>query len=644
MARRFRHLTDYDRAVRALDMQNTYPDRPIVERFINEPESQQKRDHRCELLGTLEYYRDPQNMEEYHMNYLHIQSKMKGIIPFRWKHAQRVFWEQHILPQILNNEPVRVYVLKARQIGFSTQIEGIGSSFCNLFSDIRASVVAHDKDTSAKIFRMCKLFYRKLPSNFKPAQKLSNRHELELANPLSASDELGLESAFSVGTAKNLHLGAGTTLKFIHLSEFARYEEVNSEAENALVSLFQTIPRLGGTFTFIETTAYGEGMGKRWWDDKYNGFKKVFVSWLAEEEYTLNEPVDPTTLGYDEKNRYGNEVQAREHIIKELAKWNPEYATDEEWLKYQSLCRLNWRRQTINEQTAGKVDLFQQEYPSTPEEAFRITGRSVFNTYNLTLMKTAAEKLQSTNYTYVHNGAKPKQTNEFIKENLGELKIFIPPNPQSLYFLGVDVSAGSSDGDNSVIQVVDDRYRQVAVYCNKIEPDELAYPVVTLAKLYNNARIIPEANTHGLNTIARMTKDLGYGNIYIRKHINRVDGGITNEWGFYTSQKTRPQLINTLRDLISSNILRLFDTETIHEFLNFIFVNKNGIMRMESSPGVHDDRVLAMGLAVIEIPSYVQSMEEKEHDEPPVGSMEWYARKMDINDDYGNDFGSVLGV
>ena len=42
--------------------------------------------------------------------------------------------------------------------------------------------------------------------------------------------------------------------------------------------------------------------------------------------------------------------------------------------------QMNWRKYTINNKCQGDVELFMQEYPSTPEEAFIASGRPVFNT------------------------------------------------------------------------------------------------------------------------------------------------------------------------------------------------------------------------------------------------------------------------
>ena len=44
-----------------------------------------------------------------------------------------------------------------------------------------------------------------------------------------------------------------------------------------------------------------------------------------------------------------------------------------------TLEQLTWRRWCINNNCGGDVDVFKQEYPICPEEAFLSTGRCYFN-------------------------------------------------------------------------------------------------------------------------------------------------------------------------------------------------------------------------------------------------------------------------
>jgi hypothetical protein len=261
-------------------------------------------------------------------------------------------------------------------------------------------------------------------------------------------------------------------------------------------------------------------------------------------------------------------------------------------------------------------------------------------------MKKTAESLNPPTYLYIPASIKgdTNKLGHFEKDPIGHLKIFEAPDSDKFYYIGVDVGAGARDGDYSVGQVFDHNYNQVAIFRDIIEPDLLAFPIVALAKYYNDARIIPEANAMGLSTISRIIRDLQYGNVYVRKKLNTIDGSYSNEWGFYTSPKTRPTLINTLRQKLSTGELQLYDLDTIHEFLNFVFVLKKNKIRMEASPGSHDDTVLSTGLAIIDVDS-IEELNDQRMEEAPYHSIEWYAKKMDSkSDSMSEHFGSVVGM
>ena len=64
--------------------------------------------------------------------------------------------------------PVRIRVLKARQMGFSTLISALGFWWSGMHENMNYAVVAH-KDTSASsIFEKNKVFYDNLPRAMKP--------------------------------------------------------------------------------------------------------------------------------------------------------------------------------------------------------------------------------------------------------------------------------------------------------------------------------------------------------------------------------------------------------------------------------------------------------------------------------------------
>src|SRR5207253_10293153 len=53
--------------------------------------------------------------------------------------------------------------------------------------------------------------------------------------------------------------------------------------------------------------------------------------------------------------------------------------------------QLNWRRWTILNKCEARLDVFHQEYPSTPEQAFLTTGRQVFSRIGLSQVSRDVE-------------------------------------------------------------------------------------------------------------------------------------------------------------------------------------------------------------------------------------------------------------
>lgn len=594
-----------------------------------------------ELAEKVLYYRDPKNFEEY-CSLLRIRTKSRGLVPFRLKRAQKVFWNLIIKRAVDNNEPVREYVLKARQIGFSTLIEAIiywsSSLFCNSF----ANIFAHDKTKSAEIFNMTKMFYKTTPEEFQATRKLSNRHELYFANP-NEQGELGLESKILVDTADNVHIGAASTIQYAHLSEFARYEAVNKDIRLALATFFQAVPDLPGTMIFLETTAYGGGLGKDYWDDEDNGYHKLFVSWLAEDDYRENYKVAEDELLSDPESKFGDEKTLRFSVIEQLRVWYPEYSDDNSWYDEESLHRLAWRRKVINKQTMKDKDFFRQEYPTTPEEAFINSGQSIFNKEKLNAHLQYAEKIEKmgnyVNYTYMKpRNEKVQDLGKFIPAKDGELTIYEMPVDTKIYVVGADVGYGVSGGDFSVAQVLDENGNQVAIYRAIIAPEEFAYPLVALAALYKKAYINPEANAPGIALIVRI-KDIGYYRMYQRESFSSSEPGNSKEFGFHTNARTKPMIISLLREAISFGTILLRHVETIKELFRYT-LDKDG--KLTAPPGFHDDCVMALALAIKILPDESRIAEMQHLIRP--GTLEFLVREIDRQQTLSRqNLGSVTG-
>ena len=64
--------------------------------------------------------------------------------------------------------------------------------------------------------------------------------------------------------------------------------------------------------------------------------------------------------------------------------------------------------------------------------------------------------------------------------------------------------------------------------------------------------------------------------------------------GFFTSEKSKPLVIDKLRANVRQHEIEIYDETTLHEMRSFI-VTETG--RMEAEKGQHDDCVIALALA-----------------------------------------------
>lgn len=125
----------------------------------------------------------------------------------------------------LMGKPIRLIILKARQLGFSTYVEGL------IFTDEvthklkTGLIVAHEDVASQNLYTMYKTYYENLPSELTPMKKYSNSQEMLFENPTGDLEEKrrnpGLQSTIKIASAHNVNYGRSSTIHNLHASEVA---------------------------------------------------------------------------------------------------------------------------------------------------------------------------------------------------------------------------------------------------------------------------------------------------------------------------------------------------------------------------------------------------------------------------------------
>lgn len=518
------------------------------------------------------------------------------MVPFGLNPAQKIV---HAVAekQLEEQDMVRIIVLKARRLGMSTYVQGRYFAKAATRTNRNVQIVTHSRSATNSMFNMARRFEENLPEEIKPAVRYSGKNELVWS-------ELG--SSYSLATVGGKEV-RGSKVDLLHCSEVAFWGESGNEY---LLGVLNTVVQGYQTEAFLESTANGVGgiFYERWKDAEENpasGWAAVFIPYFVFSEYRLpfkderEKQTFKDSLGQDPT--YGGEEE------KKLLGHYAEYETLEETLRFQiDLETLKWRRQTIDVQCNGDIELFRQEYPCNASEAFLTTGRSVFDKKALHAMQLDSEKrVRETPPSLFNIPVKQKKdtgVNRYYLERAedeGELIVWTPPQTDREYRIGCDVSEGieigTRDTDWSVAVVLDAlTYEEQAILRTRIDPDLLAWKLVSLGRWYNQALVATESNNHGLVTLKFLQEIHQYPNLYYDKILDERSNRATRKLGFKTTLKTKPVIIDNLRELVREREIGIHSKTVLDEMASFVF-QSNG--SMSAATGSHDDCVMSLAIA-----------------------------------------------
>lgn len=491
---------------------------------------------------------------------LKIKTKSGTVVPFRLNDAQRKLYAVAKRQQDAG-KPVRLIILKARQLGFSTLTEGLIFHACATRRNVNALIVAHREDATSNLFRMSKLFYDELPAPVKPMLRASNAQELVFENPSKIRSERearpGLRSRIRCATAGGRGIGRSDTLQCVHLSEYAFWPDGADGKASTIAGILQAVPSLPGTMVVIESTANGFEDFKERWDAAVageNDFEPVFFAWFENPDYSM--PVVPGT------------------------EWTPE----ERDLKaaYQLTDgQLQWRRWCIANNCGGSLDMFRQEYPASPGEAFLHSGTGVFDNEQIVLrLERLPEPARRGEFT----------DGEWTESETGAITLYELPEEGVPYVLGGDTAGEGSDYFTAIV-IENVSGRIVAKLRQKYSEPEYVRQIYALGRFYNDALVAIETN---FSTYPVMKlQEMEYPNQYSREREDTYTRQMKKSYGFRTDRQSRPRAIANLVEVFSSHPEWFTDRELLEEMLTFCY---NEDHRPEALAGKHDD--LVMGAAI----------------------------------------------
>lgn len=547
------------------------------------------------MFEGIDYERTIFNPRWFMENLLYIVDKAGRTIPFKLNREQRRMME-HIEFCLANDIPIRMILLKARQIGATTFFTGFGFWCAAMNRNTNYGIVAHRLDSAQSIFDKTKMFYNFLPRELRPATIQFSSEAIKF----DKKDGTGINSMIQFATAGE-GVFRGQTLRYLHKSESAFWD---GDIDLINSSLAPTVPDVPGTIIVNESTANGYNHFKEEWDRAVrgeSGYAPFFFGWQDHEEYRLEVP-------------YGFELTEEEARLKE--RFN---LTDEQ---------IAWRRKKISDDYHGNELYFQQEYPMTPEEAFLASGAGVFDAKTIKAGYEASKepKLKKEIKSYITPEKlliweEPQEMVEEIRSKkavwsvekqayeyeetdlvLETIKKKVP------YSIGID-TAGLGKDWNQIVVINNLTKKYAARFGQKdIPEDALADIAIEIAEYYNNAMIAPETNFSKeiCNYILKPKFDEnggkirdGYKNVYMTENLAKtkkvsVGGGV--EYGWKTTGSTKAPMISALRALLKDHPELIEDREFWYQAEYFLITDiaKN---KMEAAGGHFDDIIIAAAIA-----------------------------------------------
>lgn len=499
------------------------------------------------------------------IHFVRILTKEDGLQPLRFNYAQRKLWE--LIQECKRlGKPVRVVILKARQMGMSTFIQAYLFWKALTAPETASMVLCHDDESSMELFGKIELMYDEL-------ENIAPEYHAGLMNIQDTSKKgrkkqwgTPLHTSITVKTAGAKTAGRSRTLRRVHLSEYAFYDD----PKTMMLGLQQAIGRGADTEIFVESTANGIGNEyQRLWKRATSGttgWRGIFFGWNEEPTYRETAPAG---FKPDKKER-------------KLAR---RYKLDFD--------QLQWRRTVIADDCDGDEGAFRQEYPIDPREAFLVTGNPYFGRAIIERYDGLTSDPASFGWLDL-SGETPVFTKGEGQDELDAApwRIWKKPVPGRAYGISADPAGGTSE-DYSFAAIIDMQTLEfVATYQDRIDPDDFARQLAVMGYTYNTALIGPEKNGEGRATVLHLKKTLLYPRVFFHVFEDQWDGGVQSNDGWRTSAKTRPTMLAQARALLRDDAVKIHDDRITSELLSFVRVEGSKIAAAQS--GTHDDGVMTM--------------------------------------------------
>lgn len=471
--------------------------------------------------------------------------------------------------QLKKTGKIRQLIFKCRQPGISTYSSGVIWNRVSMFQGVYAFIIAQDKGTVENIFTMHDVFWKRMSPDIRRPQKYYNKgSEMVLGETLGEDDDL--DSRLLVGEAKNINLGVGRTVHFLHSTETCRYPSDDSIKE----SLIPACSDFPGTVRIWESTAHFGG-GADWFRDqcdqaraKKSVYDFFFVEWWKMPEYAL--PLDR-----GEKLKL--DVEER-HLAKKFG-LTPQ--------------NIKWRRNEIRE-LKGDIDMFRLSYPMDYDDGWITKNSCTFDRKRIAEMEETVRP--PVKRFRLVKGRDQNEPWMMVEDPEGEFWVWELPQRDVVYDVGADVADGHEDGDYSVAEVIRrGTNEQVAEYRSHILSSEYGDALACIGRFYNHAQVAPEVDS-GITVAARLNAI--YDNVYIWRKRDTVAVKFTGKLGWETTYESKRFMVENTRTKIYYKQALVRSRVLLDELKNFgMDWTPTGMITYRAFKG-KDDCVMAWMIAL----------------------------------------------
>ncbi len=517
-----------------------------------------------------------------------IQNIIDETVPLLFNYPQRIMYQTY-MNAVLNNLPVRIIILKARQEGLSTFSLALLLFHMLFYPGSQYRVITKDLKHVEYLMMRLKFMYNHLPPEFKPPVKIDSKKELSFPQLYSPTgvDLLGAASSIRIDTAggKRSTPTRGETIRGALATEIPYWDNPVS----VFASLKNAIHPQPGTFLIIESTALAHGdTFYNLWDQAVkgrSGYETLFFPWFIFADYRF-----PVTQSEVDLLKSSLDEEEKQLLLK---------------FPCISFEHLKWRRWSIDANCDGSLATFHREYPSTPQEAFESAEANYFP---VSILRYVEETLRKPIFIgrLSYRGLETEPviavlpgSNESVHSNT--FRMWEYPNNNSKYIIGVDPAEGSPTGDFIAAEVFRVDYDhndipfmvQVAEMQTREGADDVIVHIHALAKYYNRAVLNVEAQGMGYAFVSTLKRR--YSNMQRWKWGDSAGEASSRKLGWVINGNTKREVLNSLTTKLNKHqmIIRSFWLYT--EMQNYITLN--GVTG--AAPGGHDDMVSAAMLAAI---------------------------------------------